>query len=260
MYFIQILCNFIAKTFILYFVILLNHIIPRNRFLEKKKFIMSLNEDGEGLTDLNLSPMALATMRHFGTIELPPSFVHSLQPAPRSKGVKFLKCEAFRLYNTFPNNIALLTGNRVMYCIDLREEQVDVDDTKFYIEGFMFSTVKPAFREPESSAQIGFFKVSNLICNEMFSESSVNLVSKCFVFPRGRDMNLRPTPETDPLPQILRPLVKSYVIACDGDNKEAMKNTIFSESSNVLTDITVGSDYWWVQSIAIPGRYPNYGQ
>lgn len=208
------------------------------------------------IRDYNLSPRALAAMRHFDSIELPPAFIHSLGNAPRAKGVKYLQCEGFRLYNTFPNNIALLSGNRVMYCVDFHESHADETNSTFTLEGFLFSQVDPAFKSPESSAKIGFFIVKHLACNELTVESAMKLESKCFIFPRGSDIQLRPNPETDPMPQTLAPLIKSYVVASDECEKSAVKQAFVREFENV----TFSLDYWWVHSIVVPGRFPNFGQ
>lgn len=229
----------------------------RVRKCEEKKYALDMDEEGDyDIKDFNISPRALATMRHFNTVELPPAFIHSLDSATRTKGVKYLKCEAFKLQNTFPNNIALLSGNRVMFCIDFHEHIVDSELSTFSLEGFVFSSVRPAFSEPESSAQIGLFKVSKLDLTKIHSESGINLESKCFIFPRGADVQLRPTPEIDPLPEELRSTVKSYVLASDAHAKEAAKCSIFRE----CTILSNPWDYWWVHSIVIPGRYPNFGQ
>ena len=212
-------------------------------------------EDHE-IPDFNLSPRVLAAMRHFDSIELPPAFVHEIVKATRTKGVKALKCDAFALQNTFPNNIALLSGNRVMFCIDFHEHKVDDEHSTFSLEGFVFSRVQEAFSEPESSAQIGLFKVMNLDLSNIDIVSAMQLESKCFIFPRGAEVSVRPRPETNPLPEKLRDLVKSFVLASDSSSKDSAKNSIFRESANLVNEF----DYWWVHSIVIPGRYPNFGQ
>lgn len=206
-------------------------------------------------------------MKHYNTIELPPAFVHAVEDAPRVKGVKYMKCEAFVLENVYPNNICLLTGNRVMFCIDfIHQTQGDQRQgdqsqgenavTSFFLEGFIFRKTEPAFLEPESSAQIGLFRVSNLDCGHVEKVTPVQLVSKCFIFPRGADTLLRPAPDIDPMPKCIGDTIKRYVLEQNGPEKERLKQCIRDESCRAPHS----PDYWWVHSIAIPGRFPNVGQ
>lgn len=232
-------------------------LLYRNRALEQKKYTLDLDQETLDVRDFNLSPRALAAMHHFQAVELPPAFVHSVHMAPRRRGVKYMKCEAFRLDNEFPNNICLLTGNRVMYCIDFQSSSDDAGavGNKFSIEGFIFGKIKPAFLSPESSARIGFFWVSHLDFSKIQSVSAVDLVSKCFIFPRGADLISRPEPDIDPLPIRIHAKIKSYVLS-DGVTKEMFRASICEESRCSQQS----PDYWWVHSLIIPGRFPNFAQ
>lgn len=224
------------------------------RFCEEKKYSLDLDEDTLEVRDYSLSARALAAMRHFDSIELPPAFIHSVVNAPRAIGVKYLQCEAFKLSNTFPNNIALLSGNRVMYCIDFNECNVDTTLPTFTLEGFIFGHIEPAFRKPVSSSKIGLFQVSKLSCSQVTVVSAMDLQSKCFIFPRGADPQ-RPNPENDPLPKSFETLIRSYVLSRESE-KDAFKSAFARESRNVAHT----TDYWWVHSIVVPGRFPNFGQ
>lgn len=234
--------------------------VIRNRAVEQKKYTLDLDEESLEVRDFNLSPRAVATMRHYNTVELPPAFVHAVEDAPRVKGVKYMKCEAFVLENVYPNNICLLTGNRVMFCIDFISQNQGARgenaDKLFFLEGFIFRKIEPAFLEPESSAQIGFFRASNLDCGHVEKVTPVQLVSKCFIFPRGADPHLRPMPDIDPLPTSMGDTIKRYVLEQSDTEKEHLRRCIREESCRAPQS----PDYWWVHSIAIPGRFPNVGQ
>jgi hypothetical protein len=95
-----------------------------------------LDWDGD-LQDFNITEREVAMMRATDRIELPPSFIKHIREQPRTRFGKELVCQGYTIENRWPNNVVLLTGNRVLYCTDFHQEDDEVNGslTKFYLTG-----------------------------------------------------------------------------------------------------------------------------
>lgn len=200
-------------------------------------------------------------MKATGRIELPPSFIHRIRRV--NKFEKELVCEGFRLSNQFPNNIAVLTGQRVLYCVSFAEEKEEGSEhaSRFFMSGFIFDTLKPQWWQPGSSFRLGNYHAFSLNLSTLATVTGMELTSKAFIFPRGPDTSSRPFPATDPLPTNVQPLIRQYQSMDVADDR-----AILLESIKILgkrfknSDPGYLLDYWWVNSLVIPGRYTNHFQ
>ena len=104
--------------------------------MELQKYSLDLDWGGD-LQDFNITEREVAAMRATGRIELPPSFIKQIKPLPKTKFGKELVCEGYNITNTWPNNVVLLTGKQVMYCVDFYEEEDPVNKgfSKFFLSG-----------------------------------------------------------------------------------------------------------------------------
>lgn len=245
---------------------LLPSFLVRNRSCEKKKYLLPFEGDTSGVLKFSLSAEALAAMRHYQCIELPPAFVHALTWSSKSSE-KHLHCQAFDITDTFPNNICLLENDVVMYCVDFEEVKVDGDEiaTHYELKGFCFKSVEPAFKEPVSSAKIGFFKAKHIDFGEVRSFRAKSLVSKCFVFSDYKrapsSTGRQEDAALDPIPTNVAERLRDF----RREKRECERNVILEEIRNAYSafekvHVSYVHDFWWVHSIVVPGRFPNIGQ
>jgi hypothetical protein len=220
-----------------------------------------LDEDGE-LLDFEISPRELALMRKIDSIELPPSFIKKIHKSPKFKTRQSLVCEGFIVTNTFPNNICLLTGNRVIYCTNFSEVQdpEDKNNVNFFMEGFLFKSKKPFWTYPDSSFRIGFVKASKIDLKTSVKISGLDLVGKCFCFKSGKSIS-RETPEFDPVPAKFLELVVAANQARTMQQALALEKKMlqFAEDFEVQSE-SFKRDAWWVESLIVPGKHTNYFQ
>lgn len=97
-------------------------LILRNRYLELQKYSLDLDENGD-VKDFTIDERHVAVMRKTGRIELPESYIKGIRTIARTGETgKELVCRAYDISNKWPNNIALLRHQKVLYCIDFHEE------------------------------------------------------------------------------------------------------------------------------------------
>lgn len=126
------------------------------------------------------------------TLEIPPSFPHRIVGMPRRDGRKFLECEAFKLYNCFPDNVCLVRDDRGLG----RVRVVVVEDFIFkegssaakdaVIKGYGFRKHYNKFHVNPShtSQRIHYYTVRSDELRVESQEWPVELLfSKCFVLP-----------------------------------------------------------------------------
>lgn len=232
----------------------------RNRYCELKKYILPLNEDGD-LQDFSITPREIATMKACGSLELPPSFVRGIRESPKFKYKRELVCASFKVGNTSPENIVLLTDNRVMYCTHFKEEHDPQDEysSHFTLEGYLFKSVKPAWVHPCSSERIGYFIVSKIDLSNIVSISAMDLVSKCLLLPREPSIE-RSVPESFPVPVAFLALNRGFVAAECRQSRELFiaKMKIFAEEFK--SQDSYRFDFFYAESLHMPGRHRNFFQ
>lgn len=147
-----------------------------------------------------------------------------------------------------------------MYVVDMAEEThvLDHDVKRHYLTGYLFGKVEPAFTHPESSARIGFYKVSQLDFNSMVTISTVELESKCFISTRGQYPNW-PPPQVDPVPGTMVDHIKSYIEEPNDSDVEEIRKLgleLANADFGPYSFQPFHCDYWWVHSLEVPGRHP----
>lgn len=200
-------------------------------------------------------------MKETQQIELPPSFIHRVVQVSRHE--QSLVCDRFTLSSKFPNNIVLLTGNRIMYCTAFSEERFtgDVHARRYYMTGFIFSSVRSVWFDPCESSRIGLNFASRLGF-EFVTVTGMELVGKCFIHARA----LTPPdrlfePLVDPCPPEIQPVLRQW-----RESRTVEARTSFSEEILSLAmkykaiGVSCALDYWWVWSLIVPGRYTNHFQ
>jgi hypothetical protein len=234
------------------------HCVCRNRYQELMKFNLDINLDGE-IEDFGITPREVAVMRKTGTIELPPAFIHGVRPANLHKQV--LICDRFLVTNTYPNNIVLLTGNRVMYCISFAEEKFAGDEhaRRYYLTGFVFSRLIPAWVDPCLSSRIGLNLASLLDVTTCVTVTGMELVSKCFSFCRGETTTFEPL--IDPCPPSVLQILRHWQRARTFEARQILAKGMKAAGNRFRAlEVSYSLDYWWVWSLIVPGRYTNHFQ
>lgn len=229
--------------------------------MEKNEYVLDIDEKTQKVRTYNADPREIWVMRASDSVEMSPSYVKSLE---RLRGRhKLLICEGFRIKTYWHNNIALLTGDRVLYCTDFTEVASPKEPgmSRFHLTGFMFNTVKPSWEGfPCSSRRIGFFKVSQLDLSEAVTVSAMDLVSKCFVFA-CKNVPYRQKRSLDPMPPSFAAIYKQFSKAGEGKRRNDLSDELARKAHELKhSDPSYCHDYWWIESIAIPGRFPNFYQ
>lgn len=228
--------------------------------MEVRKYKLDVDRNGE-VFDFTLTPRIVACMKATQRIQLPPAFIHNIRTVNRFETE--LVCEAFTISNQYPNNIVVLSGDRVMYCVSFSQESVENDDlaSRFYLKGFIFQKVTPQWWDPCPSSRIGNYFAEALDVTALVSVSAMDLVSKAFISARGPDEMKRPFPQTDPLPARLHPILRQFQSTDDlGERKVLMQSLRVVSKDCRAKDPGYALDYWWVNSMFVPGRFPNHGQ
>jgi hypothetical protein len=231
----------------------------RNRFEELKRYFLDLDEYGD-VKDFHITPRQVACMKATGSIELPPSFIHGIFQVDR--WTQELVCDRFKVSSQFPNNIVLLTGNRVMYCTAFSQETDAKDEhaLRFYLQGYLFKGVNPCFYDPCSSSRIGWVHADRLDASNSVMVTGMELVGKCFVHARGHDAG-RPEPAIDPLGTDVKFHLRQFQASRDVTEYDHLLESVANAWKRFkATDNSYGLDYWWVQSLVLPGRYTNHFQ
>lgn len=208
-------------------------------------------------------PREVFVMRATKSVELAPSYVRGIRGIHGSDIKQEMVCEGFPIRNHYCNNIVLLTGDRVMYCVNFQEFEssnpAEKGMSRFGLKGFFFDCVKPVWEEPTSSARIGLFHVSKLNLFNLHSVSAMDLVSKCFISVRGHKPGERVA--VDPLPADYAVILRQYQESRDEKTLDAVGTKLRAEAARYKScDPSYLTDYWWVQSIVQPGHYTNYFQ
>jgi len=195
----------------------------RNRFTERSKYGLPLNDRGE-YEDVQLSKRAIAYMKRYNTLELPPQFVHRIRYTSYRSQRKYLECEGFTLANDYKNNVALMQNGDVIYCVDFLEP-----DTPFgphTIIALKFKQSVPWFHTPCDSSLVGLVTVSQLRF-EKKPFSSFDVVSQVFTFPFPN--NISNDPVSCPIVRkslkksndILRAVAQRYLASENGQRNES---------------------------------------
>ena len=255
--------NFVNNFFIVL-------VCNRNRTLEKTEYGLDIDDRTQTVRIYEADQREIWVMRKTGQVELSPSYIRGIQEL--QGGHKLLVCEGFDIRTSFPNNVVLLTDDRVLYCTDFTEHESATEPgmSRFGLSGFFFKTVKPAWDDhPCSSARIGFFKVSQIELSEVVTVSGMDLVGKCFVSVRGDDPDKKPV--KNPVPGSFDVMYRQFLKTSERFKEkktnearemvEQIGQQLLLEAHQMkVSDPSYLYAYWWVHCINIPGRFPNIFQ
>jgi hypothetical protein len=138
----------------------------RNRLVERSKYLLPSNEDGDLLTGkefINLNKEKKILFKARGT-----------------KRPKTLTFPNFKISNRFPNNFCFLNNSNIFVCTDILK--YPTKSSKYRLIGHTFRQIEDAFLEPFRSSRFNIYITSKL--NESTYEcDESNIVAKMYPFP-----------------------------------------------------------------------------
>ena len=129
--------------------------------------------------------------------------------------------------------------------------------------------MKNAWLHPTDSSRIGLFFASKLDLETFPGDyPGLDLVGKCFVAPRGPDEGC-PIPLSDPVPQEYHVQLENYKRTKRNDHVQ--KLAIWENMRGMVREMNstqqlggnpslLSSNYLWVHSLTLPGKFKNFYQ
>lgn len=85
----------------------------------------------------------------------------------------------------------------------------------------------------------------------------MDLVGKCFCFKMGKTLD-REAPEFDPVPADFKSLSRSCLLAKTMPEKVQLEELMARFGTRFEADSeSFKRDFWWIESIVVPGRHKN---